>query len=197
MMAVVGREAVVKIALRDGVKVEQVFGYEASIGRREAAIPVGDILGGRSSEVLARLSFPATTGETELVTVTLVYHDALANTGRSASTAVAATFVADREVVAASLNKDVAEKVEKVKVAEAVQQAMEEYKAGRADKAQGILRAQNAATAKANASIGSTALADELQEMTELEASTRADADMTTQSAVQKKATARARTLRR
>ncbi|MFH1808327.1 MAG: VWA domain-containing protein [Pseudomonadota bacterium] len=197
MMAVVAREAVLKIALKNGVRVEEVFGYEASTGRSEAAIPIGDILGGRSSEVLARLSFPASSGNTELVNVTLAYHDALANTGRTATTAVAASFVADREQVAASLNKDVAEKVEKVKVATAVNKAMEEYKKGNADKAQGILRAQNAATAQANAYIGSASLSSELQQMDALEDSTRADADAPTQSAVQKSAKARARVLSR
>lgn len=187
MMAVVGREAVVKIALRNGVRVEQVYGYEASIGRDEAAITVGDVMGGRYQEVLARLSFPAQTGTQELVDVSLVYHDALAKQDRKLNSTVAARFVTDERQVAASLNKEVAEKVEKVKIAGAMQQAMDEFKAGRADKARQILRTQNAASKTANAAIGSDALAGELKSLEEVEASVDEDASADTQSTVQKK----------
>jgi len=197
MMAVVAREAVIKIALQNGVKVEEVFGYEASIGRDVAAIPVGDIYGGRHIEVLARLSFPAQRGDTELVKVSVAFHDALANAGRQLDTTVAASFVTDKNTVTASLNKEVAEKVEKVKIANAMQQAMVEYKAGRADKARQIVREQNVSTANRNAVLGSSALAGEADALTELEATISGAAPAATQSAVQKKAKQRARTLAR
>jgi len=193
MMAVVGREAVVKIALRNGVRVEQVYGYEASIGRDEAAIPVGDVMGGRYQEVLTRLSFPAQSGQRELVDVTLVYHDALAKVDRKLNSTVAAQFVTDERQVAASLNKEVAEKVEKVKIAGAMQQAMDEFKAGRADNARQILRTQNAASKTANSIIGSESLTGDLKSLDDIELSVDEGASAETQSTVQKKNKAAAR----
>lgn len=197
MIAVVAREAVIKIKLKNGVKVEEVYGYEASIGRTEAAIPVGDILGGRYNEVLTRLSFPAQKGQTELVNVTLAYHDALANKGRKLTEIVKAEFVSDAKAVTASINTEVAEKVEKVKIANATKQAMDEYRAGNIDKAKAIIRTQQKATSAANNSISSATLTTELKEMEDLEQSISAAPPAAEQSAVQKRAKQRARSLSR
>lgn len=145
LAAVVAKEAVVTISLKNGVKVEEVFGYDISRGRDVVAIPVGDIYGGRKSDILARVRFPAAVeGKAELLEVKVTYHDALASKARKVSLPLAAVFTRDEAEVTASVVPEVTEKAEKVRTALALEKATEAYAKGDRAAAQRIAAEQKA-----------------------------------------------------
>lgn len=145
LASVVAKEAVVTISLKSGVVVEEVYGYDISRGKDVVAIPVGDVYGGRKSDILARVRFPAATeGKAELLEVKVSYHDALAARARKVSLPLAAHFTKDAAAVTASVVPAVAEKAEKVRTAFALEQVTEAYAKGDKDRARSIVAEQKA-----------------------------------------------------
>ena len=154
LMAVVARNAALKIEFGSGVKPTKVYGYDAQVGAEATTIRLGDLVGGQTSEVLLRLHHPALSGDHPIAHVELVYQDAFKKELAHEDTELAATFVLDRKVVEASLDAPTFAKAEQVATAEAVNQAMDDYARGDKDEAKKVLatrRAQIAASPPAPA----------------------------------------------
>jgi Ca-activated chloride channel family protein len=145
LSTVVAKEAVVTIALKPGVQVADVYGWEFSKGRSVVAIPVGDIYSGKKSEILARLSLPAVErGSNELVDVSVSYHDAVKGKAQKVARVLEATFTNDATKVATSTVADVVAKTEQVRTAQALEKAAEAAKKGDYASARRIAKDQRA-----------------------------------------------------
>ena len=200
LAAVVAKEAMVTIALKDGVNVEEVYGYTMSRGKNVVAIPVGDIYAKHTADLLVRLSVPAKTGHTDLVDVNVTYHDALNQRPVKVARTLEATFTTDLDVIARSVAPAVETKAEAVRTAAALQEASEALAKGQRGRARTIVRAQKArvkslsdkmiGTSYAPMAASYGAALDELEK----DADEEAPADLGT---VTKRAKARARKLRR
>jgi Ca-activated chloride channel family protein len=144
LMAVVARNAALKIEFGSGVKPTKVYGYDAQVGAESTIIRLGDLVGGQTSEVLLRLHHPALTGEHPIAHVELKYQDAFKRELAQQDAELAANFVSDRKVVEASLDAVTYAKTEQVATAEAVNEAMDDYAAGNKDKAKKVLATRRA-----------------------------------------------------
>jgi Ca-activated chloride channel family protein len=143
LASVVAKEAVVTIALKDGVFVDDVVGYEFSRGKEVVAIPVGDIYSERKSDILAKVRFSgAAAGKTELLEVKVTYHDALAGAARRVNLPLAAVFTENQQEVVASAVPEVVEKAEKVRTAKALEEVAAAYARGDKDEARQIANEQ-------------------------------------------------------
>ncbi|MCP4499742.1 MAG: VWA domain-containing protein [Deltaproteobacteria bacterium] len=142
--AVVAKEAVVSIALKNGVVVKEVFGYGFSRGEHVVAIAMGDIYARQKSEVLLKLQVPASVGDTKLIDVKVTYHDVIAKQAKRVKRTLAANFIKNATEVERSANVAVFTKAEKVRTADAMKRAAVEAKAGRRSQARDILAKQKA-----------------------------------------------------
>ncbi|HEY4220529.1 MAG TPA: hypothetical protein VGO62_04285, partial [Myxococcota bacterium] len=197
--SVVAKEAVASIALHDGVEVVQVYGYNISRGASVVAIPVGDIYGGRRADILAKLRYPAAhAGDSKLLELRVTYSDALAGVARKVNLPLAASFTSDANQVASSAVPSVLEKAEKVRTAEAMEQASAAYARGDAKAAESIVATQKASlqnfAAKAGAAYAPAAVsfADELDEVASEASAPAADKEV-----YSKKAKAKAREMKK
>lgn len=195
LSAVVAKEAVVSIALADGVEVVEVYGYAVSRGRKTVAIPVGDVFGGRRADILAKVRFPsARAGSSELLSVKVTYHDALAGQARRHQLPLLATFTTDEAAVAASVTPGVVEKAEQVRTAEAMKAAADAYAAGERERAAAIVAERKQSLSSYAASVGAAAapaaarLSAELDDLRAEASAPSADAEV-----MKKKAKAKAR----
>lgn len=145
LMAVVARNAALKIEFGSGVKPTQVYGYDAQVGPEATLIRLGDLVGGQTSEVLLKVHHPALSGEKPVAHVELVYLDAFKKESVRADRDVSATFTEDHKLVEASLDAKTFAKTEQVETAEAVQTAMDDYARGDKDAAKQVLATRRAA----------------------------------------------------
>lgn len=145
LMAVVARNAALKIEFGSGVRPTQVYGYDAQVGPEATLIRLGDLVGGQTSEVLLKVHHPALSGEKPVAHVELVYLDALKKESVRADRDVRATFTEDQRMVEASLDARTFAKAEQVETAQAVQTAMDAYARGDKDEAKKVLATRRAA----------------------------------------------------
>lgn len=157
LMAVVGREAFLKVQFASGVTPVKFFGYDVRTVGDETIVPLGDLFSGQTAEVLVKVRHGKLEGERKVAKVSLAYYDAVRKSDRRAEREVAAAFVADGKAVTASLDKDTAAKAEKVAAAQVIEEASERLRAGRRDEALSMVRAQNALNLAAQSSIGASA----------------------------------------
>jgi Ca-activated chloride channel homolog len=151
LMAVVARNAALRIEFGSGVRPTKVFGYDAQVGQEATLVRLGDVVGGQSDEVLLQVRHPALSGEHPVAHVELVYLDAFDKSTQRAARDVKAVFTEDKRAVEASLDAKTYAKAEQVKTAEAVQQAMDDYSRGDKEKAKNVLASRRAAIAAAPA----------------------------------------------
>jgi Ca-activated chloride channel family protein len=151
LMAVVARNAALKIEFGSGVKPVKVYGYDAQIGAESTLVRLGDVVGGQTSEVLFKLHHPALSGARPIAHVELVYLDAMKKETVRSDRQVTANFTADRHAVEASLDAATFAKEEQVATAEAVKTAMDAYASGNKDQARQVIAARRAAIAAAPA----------------------------------------------
>ncbi len=149
LMAVVARNAALKIEFGSGVKPTKVFGYDAQVGPESTTIRLGDLVGGQTSEVLLRLHHPALSGEHPIAHVELMYQDAFKKELAHADTELAAVFVNDRQLVEASLDAPTFAKAAQVATAAAVHEARDDYARGDKGAAKKVLDNRRAAIAAA------------------------------------------------
>lgn len=198
LATVVAKEAVITIDTREGVEVLEVIGWEASRGTRTTAIPVGDIFAGKKADVLLKVRVPARdVGQASLVNVSVGYHDALDGEAKRARLPLAASFVTDRAVAAASIVPEVAQKREQVLTAAALEKASAAYARGDEEDARRIFvqQKQRVQAFAASAGEGFAPAAAEMEaSIDELE---DAVADKKDASVASKRAKARARAYKR
>lgn len=199
LASVVAREAVVTIGTKGGVEVLEVLGWQSSRGRDLVAIPVGDVYGGRKSEILVRLRVPGVAaGESkELVDVKVSFHDALTNQVRRVQRPLLAAFTENQREVLASRDLDVAKKAEEVRTAKALEEASAAYSSGDSEKARFIASQQKKRVADFAAEAGASyapAAAEMEGALDDLEQAAENKGDMAVAS---KRAKATARSLKR
>ncbi len=195
LSAIVAKEAVVSIALAGGVEVVEVYGYPISRGQKTVAIPVGEVFSGRTKDILAKVRFPAAgPGSSELLTVKVTYHDALAGKARRHELPLLATFTVDQAAVTASVAPGVVEKAEQVRTAEAMKDAAEAYAKGDGARAAKIVAERKQSLSSYAASMGpaaAPAAARFSADLDELDA--EANAPAADKEVMKKKAKAKAR----
>ena len=77
MGAIAGREALVDIQLPTGVTLEEVYGYQATSSPRGFSVFLGDVHGGETRKIVARIQVaPAAEGPLDVADVGLRYADA-------------------------------------------------------------------------------------------------------------------------
>lgn len=145
LMAVVARNAALKIEFGSGVKPTKVYGYDAQVGPEATLVRLGDLTGGQIAEVLLKVHHPALSGAKQVAHVELVYEDALKKEAARADREVQATFTEDLRAVEASLDATTYAKTEQVATAEAVNQAMDAYARGDKDEAKKVLASRRQA----------------------------------------------------
>ncbi len=198
LATVVGKEAVVTIALQNGVQVEEVYGFPFSRGKDVVAINVGDVYAKRNIDILARLSVPAHSGEKDLVDVKVTYHDALDNQAKRVNERLAVVFTRDEAAVTASLVPDVANKTQKIKTALAMERATSAYAAGKKDAARKIIEEQKADNSAFGSMAGGSFAYDQGMLNGDLDAmADEAEAPAADYRVLEKKSKAKARTMRR
>ena len=199
--AVVAKEAVVTIALKDGVEVLDVYGYRFSRGERVVAIPVGDIYAQKSADILAKLRVPARAGKSELVEVKVSYHDALQNTARRVSRPLLAEFVTDEATALASYVPAVRAKTQAVRTAETLEKASAAFARGDRIGGRQMIAAQAASNAafSGSAKVKGSSYADDAKKMNEVldGLAQEAEAPAVDFNVMQKKAKRRARLYKR
>jgi Ca-activated chloride channel family protein len=140
--SVVARRAVVKLQPMAGVEVVQVYGYESGKSGNITNVPVGDIYGGRRADLLVKLRVQGQDKAAELLKVDLDYEDALADKQRHDESKLAAVFTSAADQVASSRDFEVAERVERVRSAEALEEASKAIAQGRKAEARRIFNTQ-------------------------------------------------------
>lgn len=147
LMAVVARNAALKIELGSGVTPVKVYGYDAQIGPEATVIRLGDLVGGQTAEVLIKLHHPALSGAHAVAHVELMYLDAAKRQPQRSDREVSARFTGDARAVQASLDPATFAKEEQLATAEAVRTAMDAYASGNAVQAKQVLASRRAALA--------------------------------------------------
>jgi len=148
LMAVVARNAALRIEFGSGVRPTKVYGYDAQVGPEATLVRLGDVVGGQTDEVLLKVHHPALSGSHPVAHVELVYVDAFSKASQRADRDVKAVFTEDKKAVTASLDAQTYAKAEQVATAEAVHQAMDEYARGDKEKAKAVLASRRAALAE-------------------------------------------------
>jgi Ca-activated chloride channel homolog len=111
MTRLAGREATLRLQPAPGVELVEVYGYEGAVGTDGYQVFLGDVHGGETRKLVARLRVPdRAVGEVEVVQVALDYTDAEAGTTHAARAAVRATVTASEAVARASIDREVGTK---------------------------------------------------------------------------------------
>lgn len=143
MAEVVARNASVTLSPKNGLEIVDVTGFTFDKSGAKFVIPVGDIYGGRTTDVLVKVRHTAQQeGVQDLLDVDVGFNAAADNTAFSTVLAVNATFTKDTAVVATSTVADVAVKAAEWQTSTAMLQANEAYNRGDFDGGDKILNAQ-------------------------------------------------------
>ena len=146
MAEVVAKGAVITLAPKNGLEIVDVTGFTFDRAGDKFVIPVGDVYGGRTTDVLVRVRHGAQQeGVKDLLGVDVGFRAASDDKAFATTLAVNATFTRDTGVVAASTVADVAVKAAEWQTSNAMLQANEAYNRGDFKAGDGILAAQKAA----------------------------------------------------
>lgn len=171
LASIVAREATVHIVPKNGVRVAEVIGFNATAeSDGSMRIPAGDIYGGRVTDVLVRLNGPASATNSkasDVVTLHVAYTPAAGGARMGEDRVLVASRSTDAKVIAQAQVAEVAVKVEKFHAANAWLKANEAYDRG--DKAQGdaIISASSGRLAAQAQALGDADLAKEASEQKE------------------------------
>lgn len=141
---VVARDIEVRVALGEGVEVQEVFGYPSSLDGRTVVVPVEDMYSGERKKIVVRLRVRGSAGsERPLATAALRYRDAVSGAARAREGApLRVRFTDSVTEVEGARNLEVLTKVEIVRNARALEDAMALQKAGKFESAQDLLAAR-------------------------------------------------------
>lgn len=141
---VVARDLVVRVALGESVELQDVFGYPWSMDGRTLVVPVEDMYSGERKKIVVRLRTSGSAGsERTIARAALRYHDAVAQTARALEDApLRVRFTDSVSEVEGAKNLGVLTKVEIVRNARALEDAMALQKQGKFESAQDLLAAR-------------------------------------------------------
>ena len=129
--AVAGRQTRVELTMGPGVELLDVYGYEAERSGQGASIYLGDVHGGESRKLVARVRVPAgEAGARPLATATVRYLDP--DDGRRCAEQANAALVgvASRREVETSVHSDLAEKALRARSADLLEASSQAWKRG-------------------------------------------------------------------
>ncbi|MBD90088.1 MAG: hypothetical protein CL940_07110 [Deltaproteobacteria bacterium] len=151
MMATIASGATLELALGDGVKVEEVYGYAWNRDGGRTTIRLGDVFAGQRRAILLKLRVPRNLGEKSLGDFTLLYDDMTDGGERASANARASVEVtSDRKKVRENRNDEVEARIGEIELATQMQNAAQMVQEGRYEEARGILdTAKHKATKKA------------------------------------------------
>lgn len=145
MAEVVAKNASITLTPKNGLEIVDVTGFTFDRSGNKFVIPVGDVYGGRTTDVLVKVRHAAQQeGVQDVLDVDVGFNAAADNAAYASTLAVNATFTKDTGVVAASTVADVAVKAAEWQTSTAMLQANEAYNRGDFKAGDGILAASKA-----------------------------------------------------
>jgi Ca-activated chloride channel family protein len=167
VLSVVARKVTVEIEVPDGVRPVRIIGREGRIYGNRVELQMNQVYGGQQKFALVEIEVPASKANQtlDLAVARCFYEDALtlAQIQNSASTQV--RFTARAEEVRGSVDRSVQQAVVQNEMAEARDQALDLYNAGRKDEAARELRQVGQALQEKAAGLGLDDLAEEAQSL--------------------------------
>jgi Ca-activated chloride channel family protein len=131
MGAVAGREAMVDVTLPSGVTLQELYGYDAHVRADGFGIFLGDVHGGETRKIVARVRVaPSATGTLEVADVGLKYADAESGALASAHADVDALVTADTRVATRSRNNQVLAKATEARSAKLLDESARAWEKG-------------------------------------------------------------------
>jgi Ca-activated chloride channel family protein len=125
MQHVVARDLKISLEARGGAVVEQVLGYRGSAVAPGGALALGDLYSGQTRKLVVRLRSPRTPApEASLLNVRLTYQDARNHQVVSATKPASVRVAGDAVAAETSADREVLEKVESVRAAARLEEAM-------------------------------------------------------------------------
>lgn len=145
MAEVVAKNAAITLTPKNGLVIEDVTGFAFDKSGAKFVIPVGDVYGGRTTDVLIKVRHGENqVGVIDLLDVDVSFQAAKDDKSFAQTLAVNATFTKDEQVIATSTVADVAVKATEWQSAAAMVQANEAYNRGDFTGGDKILGAQQA-----------------------------------------------------
>ena len=182
MTAIAGRGVALDVRLPAGVALQEVYGWDSDVTRDGYRVFLGDMHGGESRKVVARVrvSPSARLGEMEVGSGRLSYADPETEAPLGALAEVTARVTDDRRVATASVNAPAADKAAQAVSATHMEKAIRAYEAGdgaeqraQVAAASGVLRSTSSRTGNA----GLTAAAVEFEDLSDALDQTRNTSD--------------------
>jgi len=163
VLSVVARRVVVEVELPEGVHPVRIIGREGRILGNRVELQMNQVYGGQQKFALVEVQVPASAPEQtlELAVARCSYDNALTLAREQHSAATRVRFTARPEEVRDSVDRRVQEDVVKNTMAEARDQALDLYNAGRKDEAARELRQVGQALEEQAAALGLDDLANE------------------------------------
>jgi Ca-activated chloride channel family protein len=131
MTAIAGREAAVSVKLPEGVRLQEVYGYDAAITKDGYTVFLGDVHGGETRKIVARVRVDAATGSTvDVADVNLRYANADDGELATDNEHVSARLTKDYAEVTSSLNKSATAQVARARSAKLLDQSARAWEEG-------------------------------------------------------------------
>lgn len=131
MGAVAGREAMVDVNLPSGVTLQELYGYDASVRPDGFGVFLGDVHGGETRKIVARVRVSsAATGTLSVADVGLRYADVETGTVASALARVEASVTTDTRVAARSRDNGVLAKATSARSAKLLDESARAWEDG-------------------------------------------------------------------
>lgn len=167
MQAIVARDCKLTLTGQHGAVVEQVFGYRGAALTPGAALTVGDLYSAQTRKLVVRLRVPANAPvDASLLDVRLTYQDARSNQQVTGTKPARVAPVVELAKAEASVDRDVAGRVESVLAAARLEEAMTQLDRGDRSSAARLLAEQVRATRALNDRlVKSPALVKQVEQM--------------------------------
>lgn len=169
------RDAVVDLELPDGVKVDDVYGYNFEQNGNDLKVFMNSVSSGQERRLLVALDMPKETRAQKKQVVksgSFTYRNEAAGKDMKVELpAVEVNYTDDAELVASNLNAPVIEKVETVRNAQVKQQVFEQLDKGNRAEAQRLVATRKKEAAAAQKLVQSDDLDQQFDSLLDLEAS--------------------------
>ncbi len=140
LMKTAARGAVLRLRPAPGVSIEEVYGYKVTREDGTLFVPVGDLYGGQTRKVVARLKAKASPeGTLEFADFELSYRDMENDAPRKLALAGIVEVSSDQALVDKGRDREVLEMVESTQVASVMSTALSKLKAGKRREAKQML----------------------------------------------------------
>lgn len=162
VLSVVARKVVIEVEVPEGVRPVRIIGREGRIQGNRIELKLSQVYGGQQKFALVEVEVPASAPEQilELAVARCSYDNALTQAREEHSATTQVRFTARPEEVRRSADRGVQEDLVKNRMAEARDQALDLYNAGRKDEAAQELRQVGQALEQNAAALGLDDLAD-------------------------------------